>query len=272
MKKNKIMRIASLLLIAVLLTTSIISGTFAKYVTSGEASDQARVAKFGVTIAASGSLFNVNYFNSKLTNGPAGYVEDEYNTLLTVESSNGDKLVAPGTQNTDGLSFAIAGAPEVDVLIKLAVEDGSKDIWLGQATYPDRTTAVTGDSFNNEMFYRPIVYTLKLGAHELVSGTLEDITAFLGDYELYVDANTNMSGADYTYTLTWSWDFDKNGAGTFDKHDTLLGDIAAFRNGTSCDFTAYSENASGVVNVLREGTHYNIDTDVKISVSVTQVD
>ena len=46
MKKNKMMRIASALLVAVILTTCAISGTFAKYVTSTPGSDSARVAKF----------------------------------------------------------------------------------------------------------------------------------------------------------------------------------------------------------------------------------
>ena len=52
MKKNKMMRLASFLLIAVLVSTSAISGTYAKYTTSGFAEDQARVAKWGVTVAA----------------------------------------------------------------------------------------------------------------------------------------------------------------------------------------------------------------------------
>ena len=43
MKKNKMMRLASFLLIAVLLTTSVISGTFAKYVTTDAQWDSARV-------------------------------------------------------------------------------------------------------------------------------------------------------------------------------------------------------------------------------------
>ena len=52
MKKNKMMRLASFLLVATLLTTSMISGTFAKYVTEGSASDSARVAKWGVEVEA----------------------------------------------------------------------------------------------------------------------------------------------------------------------------------------------------------------------------
>ena len=52
MKKNRMMRVASALLVAVLLTTCAISGTFAKYVTTESGSDFARVAKWGVNVEA----------------------------------------------------------------------------------------------------------------------------------------------------------------------------------------------------------------------------
>ena len=48
MKKNKMMRIASVLLVAVLLSTCAISGTFAKYVTQVSGNDSARVARWGI--------------------------------------------------------------------------------------------------------------------------------------------------------------------------------------------------------------------------------
>ena len=50
MKKNKRMRTASGLMIAALLTTSMISGTFAKYTTADAAQDSARAAKWGVNL------------------------------------------------------------------------------------------------------------------------------------------------------------------------------------------------------------------------------
>ncbi len=50
MKKNKMMRIASVLLVAVLLSTCAISGTFAKYVTTFEGTDTAKVATWAVTV------------------------------------------------------------------------------------------------------------------------------------------------------------------------------------------------------------------------------
>ena len=61
MKKNVMMRVASVLLVAVLLTTCAISGTFAKYTTGDAGHDTARVAKWGVTITANGTTFAEAY-------------------------------------------------------------------------------------------------------------------------------------------------------------------------------------------------------------------
>lgn len=43
-----------------MLTTCMTAGTFAKYTTSDSANDSARVAKFGVTVTADGSLLAKN--------------------------------------------------------------------------------------------------------------------------------------------------------------------------------------------------------------------
>ena len=59
MKKNTMMRIASVLMVAVLLSTCAISSTFAKYVSSDSATDTARIAKWGVEVTATGNAFNV---------------------------------------------------------------------------------------------------------------------------------------------------------------------------------------------------------------------
>lgn len=61
MKKNVMMRVASFLLVAVLISTSAISGTYAKYVTEGSGTDSARVAKWGVVIEAESTMFSQEY-------------------------------------------------------------------------------------------------------------------------------------------------------------------------------------------------------------------
>lgn len=105
MRKNKMMRLASALLVAVLLTTCAISGTFAKYVSEATATDTARVAKWGwgsTTIAL--DLF-----------------DDTYGT--TVDSADGANVIAPGTNKTASLVWTPDAnfAPEVDYTLSFAV-------------------------------------------------------------------------------------------------------------------------------------------------------
>ena len=52
LKKNWTLRAAVLMLALVLITSCFVGGTFAKYVTSDNAADLARVAKWGVSITA----------------------------------------------------------------------------------------------------------------------------------------------------------------------------------------------------------------------------
>lgn len=129
MKKNKAMRLASILLVVTLLTTCAISGTFAKYVTTDSATDTARVAKWGIVISGSGSLFGKNY-ETGATSVPSANTTA---TALSVMSSDASKLVAPGTKSDKGLSLSISGTPEVRT--EVAVEVNAKDIYLAAGDY-----------------------------------------------------------------------------------------------------------------------------------------
>ena len=83
MKKNIMMRLSALLLVAVLLTTCVISGTFAKYVTTSELEeDVATVAKWGIVMTVTGD--DLVYDDDKTT-------KDATAKVLT------DALCAPGT-------------------------------------------------------------------------------------------------------------------------------------------------------------------------------
>ena len=241
MKKNKMMRIASFLLVAVLLSTSIISGTFAKYVTSDGTSDSARVAKFGVVASASGTLFDKTYA-SAATN------DADTDGLSVVSTTN---VVAPGTKNDTGVTFSFTGTPEVDVKISFAITDGYKDVFLKGTGLPDRTTSKSGDTFDVSGTYYPIVYTLKNGTTTVATGDLATVAAALASKEIYVNAGTDLSGDTYKYTLTWEWPF---GDPNNNKADTLLGDIAA-----------------GTANSVAT-TDYSTQVSLEIVATVAQVD
>lgn len=123
MKKNKSMRLASFLLVGVLLTTSIISGVFAKYTTKSSAEDTARVAKWGVVTTMDASIFGERY--GKNTHLPDVVQSDDAYSVKS--SDDGSNVIAPGTKN-DAFSYNITGTPEVDGVISLAVS--GKSIYL----------------------------------------------------------------------------------------------------------------------------------------------
>ena len=106
MKKNKAMRLASALLVLTLLTTCVISGTFAKYTTSTTGGDKARVAYwgFGQAAATTIDLFDGQYANVKSSGEVDGF----------------SNVVAPGTEKSTTFAFGYTNynantitAPEV---------------------------------------------------------------------------------------------------------------------------------------------------------------
>lgn len=114
-KANKIMMITvSVLLSAVLLTTSALSGTLAKYTTSATAhSESARVAKWGVTVEATPDpnlvAISDQKNNTKLDNG-----------ALTITFK--DIAIAPGDDFSKAVHFKIEGQAEVKLQVKIIVD------------------------------------------------------------------------------------------------------------------------------------------------------
>lgn len=181
MRKNKMMRAASALLVAVLLTTSTISGTFAKYVTQDSASDTARVAKWGVELQVQGNLFADSYVDA---------IENEKdNAKLAVNSSATDDVVAPGTFNDDGFGFSINGTPEVSGQIKIDKLD-IKNIFLKAGVYAVMVEVPTGvvteenwDEFEAGTFFYLDGGTYKVATtYDKAEYTLEDKVELGYDY------------------------------------------------------------------------------------------
>ena len=263
MKKNVMMRIASILLVCVLATTCGISGTYAKYVTKAEANDTARVAKWGIMLAVTGDgVFAEEY------DGEGG--------KKTVISSNKDKLVAPGTENETGITFKITGTPEVAFKLTAGLGDDAKDVVLKAGTYTDYTKSPYIDTFTIDKDYYPVVFTLKhtfgTGAQSIkgaadaagvtcntngnvdtITGTLAEINAVLAKLsEAMSQVNPNYV-LDDTFELTWAWAFVQTNKDLYDKADTLLGNLAA---GTA------TENAD----------NYNLWLKYNFTITVEQVD
>ena len=202
MKKVKFLRLASLMLMLCLITTCAISGTFAKYTTSGSVTDTARVAKWGVTVA---TVTDGNMFAKTYAKNDDSFTLD---TNTVVHASN--DLVAPGTTGTL-TSISVTGTPEVAVKVTYSATLELGENWM-----------VDGN------FYCPIVF--KVGDTEIkqddINNTatkLEDaVKAAIDAYTKSYAAGTDLSAAtDVAPSISWTWAFSGD-----DAKDTALGNLA----------------------------------------------
>ena len=201
MKKNKMMRIASILLVVTLLSTCVISGTFAKYVTKAEGQDQARVAKWGVLVTVEGGVFADKYeaTDTDYLNAKGVYSVEAF----AAEGETADQVVAPGT-NSDQvgttMKASVTGKPEVAARYAITASD-MKDIVLKAGTYTDYTQLVKADdgtygytnTFTLKKDYAPIKWDMKISK----GSTSYKVTELL--YDNLPDANLQQAEA---YGLT----------------------------------------------------------------------
>lgn len=190
MRKNKMMRAASGLLVATLLTTSVISGTFAKYTSSASGSDSARVAKWSFNVGETDIVDNDTItFNLFDTVKEADITKNEEHLQLTDGT-----IIAPGT----GGSFAIVLTNKSEVTAKYAID-------------------FTEINTSNPVI--PIEYSIDNKNWTSDINTL-DITA-----DDTKTALTYKNGTD-TITVYWRWSYEKAETPVrlqSDENDTALG-------------------------------------------------
>ena len=218
MKKNKMMRIASVLLVAVLLTTCAISGTFAKYITEKESTDTARVAKFGVDLAVTvDGAFATEYDADTTATDKLGVAIAK---TVVASSTDSDNLVAPGTNGDLMASATIEGTPEVAVNVK-----------------QEATLVLTGWEVEGT-YYCPLVITVD-GA-KFYGMDYTSAAEFIAAVEAVLDSNVNYEpNTDLTesHSVTWEWAFEGTDGKQTDVKDTALGDYAAKTGDIEISFT-----------------------------------
>lgn len=232
MKKNMMLRTASVLLIAVLMSTCAISGTFAKYVTTDSGSDTARVAKFGVVVEAdSFGMFKTDYDTTDTLKFSGAY---------SVSAATGDRddLLAPGTSGSFA-DIAITGTPEVAVDVAIVA-----------------TVDVSGDWTVDGDFYCPVVVTV--GTEEISGLAYTSAADFAAAIKAKIDGksaqyapNTDL-GTEYNTTnldLAWAWAFE-----------------------TGADDAAKAENNKKDTALGNKAVTEDLTISIGVSITVTQID
>ena len=206
-KNNKILRLMSIVLMFTLVSTCLLGGTLAKYVTSADGSDTARVAKWGVTVGAlSDPLFETEYATTDTaTAGPT--------ILLSVESNDASKVVAPGTSGT-AIGFSVTGIPEVACKVEFDFSNLAIAGW---------TEDVDGDTV--EASYEPVLWTLKQNGVTIVDKKeFAALIAGLPVASTVHEPNSDLTSTYGEYEISWEWPFSVSSEK--DAKDTFLGNKA----------------------------------------------
>lgn len=202
MKKNNTMRIAAGLAVAALLSTCLVSGTYAKYTAKGEGGDSAQVAKWGVKVANDGG----HAFSGKYAKDDVTFTKGDDNTVVAQGSYN---VVAPGTKGKFKAA-TVSGKPEVAVRV-----DNKAEITL------NGWNIATG---HPNGFYCPLTFKVNGTAVDLSKCNSADAvqnaiqTAVAATSKNYA-AGTELSNAN-SANIEWAWAFDGD-----DASDTKLGDL-----------------------------------------------
>ena len=210
MKENKknglVVRLTGLLALACIFTTCFVGGTMAKYVTSKDGSDEATVAKWGVTVNGDADTFKTTYEKD----------DDSFTLATNTVVSTGD-VVAPGTSGTM-TAFTIAGTPEVAVNVKFEGTLELGDKWVDSASnyYCPIEITVGGTTFKGTD-----------GAYASADAFESAVNAKIASYTKNYEAGKDLStiGGDAP-VISWKWAFEGNN----DVNDTYLGNQAAISN------------------------------------------
>lgn len=190
MKKK--MSLLLVLVFAVVLTAYSVSGTYAKYVSSADKTDQARVAKWDVEVGSGNRLTTTN---KTFTFDLFKTVNDtkDHNDETDVLKGTNENIIAPGTE-------------------------GSFDLVLNNKS---EVTAKYG-----------IVYTVTNPANIPVEFSVDNGTTWTTNLATVVADDTNtrlaMTNGTKTITIKWRWAFEGTGSTNYtasqtDATDTELG-------------------------------------------------
>lgn len=219
MKKSKVLTIALVVLLAAVVTMTIISGTLAKYVETVRGTDSARVAKFDYEATVGGQTLTatpqaINLFNT---------VNDAQVYGTGVNKNGNDKLIAPGTSGhfdvvvnnksevDIAVSYEITETNAGNVPIVYYIKDGSTTKYYS-AKVSDTSVAVGSDiaselglangaaqvTINGDLAAMATAINGQLAATDGTAANATTKTTTVGWFWAFGDAEHNVNTADTT--------------------------------------------------------------------------
>lgn len=257
------------LLAAVAMTANSVSGTYAKYVSKVDLTDEARIARWNLFARETCEITKNGYKQCAIENNKMKLFDDSYSWdgKQYVKSIDGDKVVAPGTTgqyqvNLGGemetrYKFDIKFSANKDkfVVYYKKLENGKLDI---STTEKEGYTA-----------YRPVEYTIDFfgGPESYAHVTSNDLT------DLQTKLNNELSGLTFEPTdsvgkslrITWKWDSEHTVEGSKDYGNEL--DTYMANNLTMWTSSRFNGNGEETTYADSEGA----STTFTLNITATQV-
>ena len=196
------MSLLIVLVMAVVATTYSVSGTYAKYTSKIDFTDEARVAKWELLLDGQKATTtqNVNLFKESYSvDGKGLYVESINQT---------DRVVAPGT--TGFYELNLSGNMEVRYQLAVNIADDANDFVVYYNVDGDNKVtgmSLTKDGYDHE--YHPLRYSITKADGSALAIPVNKLT-FAQLKEALKSYNSNNSYAPGAFTknykITWTWD------------------------------------------------------------------
>lgn len=243
MKKNLML---GALVAAVAITSYSVSGTYAKYVSSIDFTEEARVAQWQIQAQdVDGKVTdNLNLFSDSYSVTDKG---------LYVKSLDDGKVIAPGTKGEYQINFA--GNMEVRYMLNLELE--GENPWINYAVKAEDGSTKVG-------VYDPITYKVTLfdtnATYLTAEGSFDEVVEALKNYNEGTPAEFEPGRLGLSLKIEWSWDAENEVEGLtraqVDALDTQMGEELS-------TWTDYDDEGNAT-------TSYNYG-EYKLTVSAIQV-
>lgn len=205
MRKDVLVRLAGLAIMLTLISSALVSGTYAKYASAVSGSDTVRVAKFA---------FNLKDKTDTVVGNQSSVGATTFDIFSTTddglyENGQDGTFIAPGT--TGSFDLTLENLSEVDVTASFEFKEtneGKVPIYYTIEGYPQRYSSVlTGSYTDGDDRYADMAAFEAAMAAEI--GVLE--------------ATNGTSATEKTVTVNWTWAFEPAGTGQSNEADTALG-------------------------------------------------
>lgn len=214
-KKSIALRLAVLTLVMTMITASLVSGTYSKYVLTATASDTARVAKFAFSMKdQNGNTMNQTTLSN--TFDIFKYMDSGVLNNGTYAVNGSTKLLAPGTKGSLALEIDNLSEVKVQPSIVFTETNSGLPIYYSLNSDGSGTRYISGN-------------TNPLYGKTYNSGTAySDLTALSSALGLSTMNATSGAAVVTNKTIYWFWNYDSTTTGTYttgytDATDTALG-------------------------------------------------